>query len=165
MNGFSTITVSVTASGVTVALPDPTALTTLSALAGRVLYITAAATTTTDFTLTVNSVGHLFGPQRFDTGDGSRNNFVLGFLAMGDGWHNNHHRAPTSARHGFAWYEFDVSYHAIRSLRLLKLVWDVRWATEEDIARRQKELSMTPEERKEEALRLHREKAREKGLA
>src|SRR5262249_32987696 len=58
-------------------------------------------------TFAVNSVGHLLGPRRFDTGDGSRNNPVLGYLSMGDGWHNNHHKAPGSARHGFAWYEFD----------------------------------------------------------
>jgi stearoyl-CoA desaturase (delta-9 desaturase) len=77
-------------------------------------------------TFAVNSIGHLFGPQRFDTGEGSRNNFVLGFLAMGDGWHNNHHRAPTSARHGFAWYEFDVSFQTIRLFKMLGLVWGVK---------------------------------------
>lgn len=77
-------------------------------------------------TFAVNSIGHLFGPQRFDTGEGSRNNFVLGILAMGDGWHNNHHRAPSSARHGFAWYEFDVSYQVIRFLRLVGIVWGVK---------------------------------------
>jgi stearoyl-CoA desaturase (delta-9 desaturase) len=77
-------------------------------------------------TFAVNSVGHLFGPQRFATGEGSRNNFVLGYLAMGDGWHNNHHRAPASARHGFAWYEFDFSYQFIRLLALVGLAWDVK---------------------------------------
>jgi len=77
-------------------------------------------------TFAVNSFGHLFGRQRFDTGEGSRNNFVLGYLAMGDGWHNNHHRAPYSARHGFAWYEFDQSYQFIRLLALVGLVWDVK---------------------------------------
>ena len=77
-------------------------------------------------TFAVNSVGHLFGPQRFQTGDGSRNNFVLGILAMGDGWHNNHHRAPSSARHGFAWYEYDMSYMVIRTMALVGLVWDVK---------------------------------------
>lgn len=77
-------------------------------------------------TFAVNSVGHLFGRQRFDTGEGSRNNFVLGYLAMGDGWHNNHHRAPYSARHGFAWYEFDLSYRFIRLLARLGLVWAVK---------------------------------------
>jgi stearoyl-CoA desaturase (Delta-9 desaturase) len=77
-------------------------------------------------TFAVNSIGHLYGPQRFDTGEGSRNNLVLGYLAMGDGWHNNHHRAPTSARHGFAWYEFDFSYQTIRFLALLRLAWDVK---------------------------------------
>ncbi len=74
----------------------------------------------------VNSVGHLFGPQRFDTGDGSRNNWVLGYASFGDGWHNNHHRAPTSARHGFAWYEFDQSYAVIRTLGRLGLVWGIK---------------------------------------
>jgi stearoyl-CoA desaturase (delta-9 desaturase) len=77
-------------------------------------------------TFAVNSIGHRFGPQRFATGDGSRNNLVLGVLALGDGWHNNHHRAPGSARHGFAWYEVDQSYLAIRLLRWVGLAWDVR---------------------------------------
>jgi stearoyl-CoA desaturase (delta-9 desaturase) len=77
-------------------------------------------------TFAVNSFGHLYGPQRFDTGESSRNNLILGYLAMGDGWHNNHHRAPSSARHGFAWYEFDVSYQTIKLLKLLRLVWDIK---------------------------------------
>ncbi len=77
-------------------------------------------------TFAVNSVGHLWGSQRFDTGEGSRNNVVLGVLAMGEGWHNNHHRAPTSARHGFAWYELDLAYLIIRGLRATGLVWGVR---------------------------------------
>ena len=51
---------------------------------------------------------------------------VLGYLAMGDGWHNNHHRAPSSARHGFAWYELDMSYMFIRLLRVVGLAWDVK---------------------------------------
>lgn len=77
-------------------------------------------------TFAVNSIGHLWGPQRFATGEGSRNNVLLGYLAMGDGWHNNHHRAPSSARHGFAWYELDMSYLFIRMLRLVGLAWDVK---------------------------------------
>jgi len=77
-------------------------------------------------TFAVNSVGHLFGSQRFDTGDGSRNNWLVGLLALGEGWHNNHHRAPSSARHGFAWYELDLSYLCIRALAMLGLIWDVK---------------------------------------
>ena len=77
-------------------------------------------------TFAVNSVGHRFGPRRFDTGDGSRNNWVVGYLSFGDGWHNNHHRVPASARHGFAWYEFDQSYLTIRLLAWLGLVWGVK---------------------------------------
>ncbi|MBN9120959.1 MAG: acyl-CoA desaturase [Planctomycetes bacterium] len=77
-------------------------------------------------TFAVNSVGHLLGRRRFDTPEGSRNNLVLGYLAMGDGWHNNHHRAPGSARHGLAWYEFDMTYRVIRLLAWLRLAWAVR---------------------------------------
>ena len=81
---------------------------------------------TFQMTFAVNSIGHLWGPQRFATGEGSRNNVLLGYLAMGDGWHNNHHRAPSSARHGFAWYELDVAYQFIKVLRRLGLAWDVK---------------------------------------
>lgn len=77
-------------------------------------------------TFAVNSIGHLFGRQRFDTGESSRNNWVLGYLAMGDGWHNNHHRAPYSASHGFAWYELDMTYQFIRMLSLFGLAWDLK---------------------------------------
>jgi stearoyl-CoA desaturase (delta-9 desaturase) len=77
-------------------------------------------------TFAVNSIGHRWGPQRFDTGEGSRNNAVLGYLAMGDGWHNNHHRAPYSARHGFAWYELDMTYAFIRLMAAFGLVWDLK---------------------------------------
>lgn len=82
-------------------------------------------------TFAVNSIGHLFGRQRFETGEGSRNNLVLGYLAMGDGWHNNHHRAPYSARHGFAWYELDMTYSFIRLLSVFGLVWDIKKPPEE----------------------------------
>jgi stearoyl-CoA desaturase (delta-9 desaturase) len=77
-------------------------------------------------TFAVNSIGHRWGRRRFATAEGSRNNLVLGYLAMGDGWHNNHHRVPTSARHGLAWYEFDMTYRVIRLLARLGLAWEVR---------------------------------------
>ena len=77
-------------------------------------------------TFAVNSFGHLFGPQRFDTGEGSRNNLVLGYLAMGDGWHNNHHHYPHSAQAGFFWWEIDGGFRLIRLLERLGLVWGVR---------------------------------------
>jgi len=77
-------------------------------------------------TFAVNSVGHLWGTQRFDTGDGSRNNWFLGVFGLGDGWHNNHHRAPASARHGFTWYEFDMTYTVIKLWRRMGLVWGVK---------------------------------------
>jgi len=85
-------------------------------------------------TFGVNSLGHLWGPQRFATGEGSRNNWLLGVIAMGDGWHNNHHRAPSSARHGFAWYELDVAYSHIKLFRRLGLVWAVRQPPAEAMA-------------------------------
>lgn len=77
-------------------------------------------------TFAVNSVAHVFGRRRFATNDGSRNNAALGILALGEGWHNNHHRAPHSARHGFAWYEYDETYLFIRVLSRFGVVWDVK---------------------------------------
>ena len=55
----------------------------------------------------VNSLSHLFGKRRFETHDDSTNNWFVAILTFGEGWHNNHHAHPTSARHGMAWYEFD----------------------------------------------------------
>jgi stearoyl-CoA desaturase (delta-9 desaturase) len=77
-------------------------------------------------TFAINSVCHLFGTRRFETGEESRNNWLFALLANGEGWHNNHHRASYSARHGFAWYELDTSYQLIRLFAWLRLAWDVK---------------------------------------
>ena len=77
-------------------------------------------------TLAIGSIGHLWGPQPFDNGDSSRNNRILGIAALGDGWHNNHHRAPSSAQQGFRSNEWDLSFNVIRGFRSLGLVWDVK---------------------------------------
>ena len=77
-------------------------------------------------TWSVNSVCHLWGRQPYPEKDQSRNNFVLGVLAMGEGWHNNHHAFPTSARHGLRWWQLDISYYVIRLLGLLGLAWRIR---------------------------------------
>ena len=76
--------------------------------------------------LFVNSAGHTWGTRRFPTSDASRNNAVLGVLVLGEGWHNNHHHDPSSARHGLAWWEVDVTYYAIWALAKLGVLWDVR---------------------------------------
>ncbi len=68
-------------------------------------------------TWAVNSATHMWGPQRFATRDDSRNNWWVALLSFGEGWHNNHHAHPTSARHGLAWYEFDPSWLLIRALQ------------------------------------------------
>jgi len=78
------------------------------------------------FTWLVNSATHMWGTQRFDTGDDSRNSFWVAFLTFGEGWHNNHHAQPQSARHGFRWYEIDVNWYGIWVLRTLGLAWDIK---------------------------------------
>jgi stearoyl-CoA desaturase (delta-9 desaturase) len=80
-------------------------------------------------TWSVNSVCHLWGTRPFRTSDHSRNNAIVGFFALGEGWHNNHHAFPTSARHGLRWYQFDPSYLFIRGLWLLGLARDIRVPT------------------------------------
>ncbi len=79
-------------------------------------------------TFSVNSLAHLFGARRFDTGDDSRNNALVALLTLGEGWHNNHHRYPGSERQGLAWWELDLSHAGLRVLERLGLVWDLRTA-------------------------------------
>lgn len=74
----------------------------------------------------VNSATHLWGRQRFDTGDDSRNSWWVALLTYGEGWHNNHHAHPTSARHGLAWYEIDFNWYGIRILQLFRLAKSVK---------------------------------------
>jgi fatty-acid desaturase len=73
----------------------------------------------------VNSATHMWGSQRFMTGDTSTNSFWVAVLTFGEGWHNNHHAIPQSARHGLAWYEVDTNWYGIWALRTLGLAWDV----------------------------------------
>ncbi|MBV8552617.1 MAG: fatty acid desaturase [Acidobacteriaceae bacterium] len=80
----------------------------------------------------VNSATHMWGPRRFATRDDSRNNWWVALLTFGEGWHNNHHAHPTSARHGLAWYEFDPSWIQIRLLQALGIAKSVRVARHTD---------------------------------
>jgi fatty-acid desaturase len=77
----------------------------------------------------VNSATHMWGKRRFATTDDSRNSFWVAMVTFGEGWHNNHHAQPVSARHGLAWYEIDLNWYGIRVLRALGLVWDVKSAS------------------------------------
>lgn len=84
-------------------------------------------------TWSVNSVCHLWGARPFATRDESRNNALFGVLALGEGWHNNHHAFPTSARHGLQWWQFDLSYWIIRGLKAVGLAWNVKVPSPERI--------------------------------
>ncbi len=85
-------------------------------------------------TWSINSICHLWGTRPFYTRDHSRNNPVFGVVGMGEGWHNNHHAFPTSARHGLRWWEIDVSYLVIRVLVLVGLAWKVHLPRPEAMA-------------------------------
>jgi len=73
----------------------------------------------------VNSATHLWGSRRFETTDDSRNNVVIAAMTFGEGWHNNHHAYPRSARHGLTWKEFDFNWMQIFALEKLGLIKDV----------------------------------------
>jgi stearoyl-CoA desaturase (delta-9 desaturase) len=77
-------------------------------------------------TFCINSLAHVIGRRRFETGDDSRNNLVLALVTLGEGWHNNHHRYAFSARQGFAWWEIDISYYILKMLSWTGLIWDLR---------------------------------------
>lgn len=115
----------------------------------------------------VNSGAHTFGIRNFNTDDRSTNfwlrgplypiSLALAWITCGETNHNNHHAIGHAANHGMFKGQLDPSARLLRFMEKVGLVWNVRWATEEDIERRQHELSMTPEERKQEALRRHQE--------
>ena len=73
----------------------------------------------------VNSVTHLWGYRNYETDESSRNNVIVGILANGEGWHNNHHADPRSARHGHLWWEVDLTWLMIRLLAALGLAREV----------------------------------------
>lgn len=77
-------------------------------------------------TFCVNSVTHIIGSKRFETDDESRNNWWVALLTFGEGWHNNHHRWPLSARQGMYWWEIDLTYYLLRVLQFFGLVWDLK---------------------------------------
>jgi stearoyl-CoA desaturase (delta-9 desaturase) len=85
-------------------------------------------------TFTINSLSHTFGTRRYATSDTSRNNPFLALLTFGEGWHNNHHHVPASARQGFMWWELDVSWLALRALGALHLVGGLRQPSAEAMA-------------------------------
>jgi stearoyl-CoA desaturase (delta-9 desaturase) len=76
----------------------------------------------------VNSLGHVRGRRRFDTPDNSHNIWWAALMTFGDSWHNNHHAYPASARHGLDWYEIDVNWYLIWTMKKLGLIREVRLA-------------------------------------
>ncbi len=87
-------------------------------------------------TWSINSICHIFGSQDYKSSDDSRNNLLFGVLSHGEGWHNNHHAFPTSARHGLKWWQFDLSWLIIRFMQKTGLAWKVRLPSEKALERR-----------------------------
>ena len=83
----------------------------------------------------VNSAAHEVGYQSYRTGDKSTNNWWVAILTWGEGWHNNHHAFPSSARHGLRWYEIDATWITIKLMKALSLAHDIKLPTPGMIAR------------------------------
>ena len=77
-------------------------------------------------TCSINSLAHVFGRQRFQTGDDSRNSLLLALITLGEGWHNNHHHYMHSTRQGFYWWEIDLTYYGLKALAWTGLIWNLR---------------------------------------
>jgi fatty-acid desaturase len=88
----------------------------------------------------VNSATHMWGSRRFDTDDDSTNNWWVALLTFGEGWHNNHHAHPRSARHGLAWYELDLNWMGIVALKWLGLAKGIRLVNKEGLRPKAREL-------------------------
>ena len=87
-------------------------------------------------TYTINSLAHRFGSRRFDTRDSSRNNFWLTLVTLGEGWHNNHHHYPATARQGFYWWELDPTWYGLIVLSWCRVIRDLRPIPEGVLAHR-----------------------------
>jgi stearoyl-CoA desaturase (Delta-9 desaturase) len=96
-------------------------------------------------TWAVNSVCHTYGGREFVTTDSSRNNFLIGLLAMGEGWHNNHHAFPRSANHGMHWWQIDPSAYLIAVLEKAGLLRNVVRIAPERLAKRRIEADVSEE--------------------
>ena len=90
-------------------------------------------------TFSVNSICHMFGRRDFRSRDEARNNWLVALLVFGEGWHNNHHAFPASARHGLGRLQLDVSWWVIRALEKLRLVWNVKIPSATQLERRRLE--------------------------
>jgi stearoyl-CoA desaturase (delta-9 desaturase) len=85
----------------------------------------------------INSLTHMWGPRRFETRDDSRNNWFVALFTFGEGWHNNHHAHPSSARHGLTWYEVDLSWIQIKFLKALGIATSIRVAKPDAVVERE----------------------------
>lgn len=85
-------------------------------------------------TWSINSACHLWGARTYKSHDHSRNNVVFGLLALGEGWHNNHHAFPASARHGLEWWQLDLTWLTIKAMEKVGLAWDINLPKPERLA-------------------------------
>jgi stearoyl-CoA desaturase (delta-9 desaturase) len=106
---------------------------TFHAALGGVLWGFTRIFVSDNVSFAVNSVCHVWGSMPFKSDDLSRNNFTMALLSFGEGWHNNHHAFPTSARHGLRRGEIDMSWSVIRLLRRTGLAWNVKMPTPEQM--------------------------------
>ena len=116
----------------------------IGGLAGLVWGFSISTTLLWHSTFSVNSLCHIWGARRYGTTDTSRNNWLVAILTFGEGWHNNHHHYMSSARMGFKWWEYDVTYYILRLLGALGLVWDLREPSEGVIHRNLLEKTESP---------------------
>ena len=77
-------------------------------------------------TFTITSLSHRVGRRRFETSDHSRNSLFLALITFGEGWHNNHHFYPSSAKQGFKWWEIDITYYLLKGLQFCGVIWGIR---------------------------------------
>lgn len=77
-------------------------------------------------TFMINSLAHLSGTRRYQTNDNSQNNFLLALITFGEGWHNNHHNFPASARQGVFWWEIDITYEVLKVMAWAGIIWNLK---------------------------------------
>ena len=77
-------------------------------------------------TVSINSIAHRFGKKAYNTKDNSRNHWLLALITLGEGWHNNHHYYPSSAKQGFHFWQIDITYYILCGLEKIGIIWDIK---------------------------------------
>lgn len=77
-------------------------------------------------TFFINSLAHIWGSQPYSNATTARDNPILAFFTLGEGYHNYHHTFQADYRNGVRWFQWDPSKWIIWTLSKIGLAFDLK---------------------------------------